>query len=150
MATSNKDFKVKYGIQVTGDATIGGSMTVNEPTAGSHVATKSYVDTISLPTVSSSAPTSPTTGQLWLDTVSERLHVYDGTSWIALATKADADVLQDHIHDTSIDGNGLIVSTFVDAGSPTSTFQYTTDAGTAGSTDWADTWSGGIATDNFN
>lgn len=150
MATSNKDFRVKNGIQVAGSAVIGGSLTVATPTADSHVATKSYVDGIALPFVDSTPPTSPSAGKLWLDTVSNRLHIFEGTDWIALATMDDAAVLQDHIHDTSIEGNGLIVSIFMDAGTPTSTYYWTTDAGTADATDWADTWSGGIATDNFN
>ena len=150
MTTTSKDFKVKHGLQVAGNAVVGGTVTVASPTADSHVATKEYVESIALPTVSATEPASPDSGQLWLDTVSERLHVYDGTAWIALATIADAEVLQDHIHDTSIDGDGRIVSIFVEGGSPTSTYYYTYDAGTASTTDWADTWSGGIATDNFN
>lgn len=150
MATNSKDFRVKNGIQVAGSAVIGGSLSVATPTADSHVATKSYVDGIALPFVDSTPPTSPSAGKLWLDTVSNRLHVFEGTDWISLATMEDAAVLQDHIHDTSIEGNGLIVSIFMDAGTPTSTYYWTTDAGTAGTTDWADTWSGGIATDNFN
>lgn len=150
MSTNNKDFRVKNGIQVAGSAVVGGSLSVGTPTADGHVATKSYVDGIALPFVDSTPPTSPSAGKLWLDTVSNRLHIFEGTDWIALATMDDAAVLQDHIHDTSIEGNGLIVSIFMDAGTPTSTYYWTTDAGTAATTDWADTWSGGIATDNFN
>ena len=150
MATSDKDFKVKNGIQVAGDATVGGTISAADPTAVGHVATKGYVDSIALPVVDSTAPSTPNAGQLWLDTVSLRLHVFDGTSWITLATKADADYLADHIHDTAIDGTGRIVTTFVEGGTPTSTFVATTDAGDPATTDWADTWSGGIATDNFN
>ena len=150
MATTNKDFKVKHGLQVAGSGSIGGSLTVANPTENNHVATKSYVDSIAIPTVDSAAPESPSAGQLWLDTVSARLHVFDSTDWIALATLDDAAVLQDHIHDTSIEGNGQIISIFVDAGSPSSTYYWTTEAGLASDTDWADTWSGGIAVDNFN
>ena len=150
MATSDKDFKVKNGIQVAGDAVIGGTISASAPTADGHVATKGYVDSLSLPVVDSTAPSSPSAGQLWLDTVSLRLHVYDGTQWITLATKADADYLPDHIHDTAIDGTGRITTTFVEGGTPTTTFVATTDAGTASTTDWDDTWSGGIVTDNFN
>lgn len=150
MATTDKDFKVKHGIQVAGDAVVGGNVTVSDPTADNHVATKSYVESIALPVVSNSAPSNPESGQLWLDTVSERLHIFDGASWIALATIEDASVLQDHIHDTSIDGDGRIISIFVEGGSPTSTAYYTYDAGNATTTDWADTWSGGLATNNFS
>lgn len=151
MATSDKDFKVKNGIQVAGDAVIAGNITAADPTANDHVVTKGYLEANSaFPTVDSAAPSSPVSGQLWLDTVSLRLHVYDGTQWITLATKADADYLADHIHDTAIDGTGRITTTFVEGGTPTTTFVATTDAGTASTTDWEDTWSGGIVTDNFN
>lgn len=150
MATIDKDFKVKNGIQVAGDATVGGTISAAAPTADGHVATKGYVDSLALPVVDSSAPSSPAAGQLWLDTVSFRLHVYSGTEWIVLATKADADYLPDHIHDTAIDGTGRITTTFIEGGTPESTFTATTDAGTASSTDWEDTWSGGVVTDNFN
>lgn len=150
MTTINKDFRVKYGIRVGGDASVGGTVTVSEPLLGSHVATKSYVDRISLISVSSSAPEDPEPGKLWLDSVSERLHVYTGNMWVPMATVDDANVLQDHIHDTAIDGTGRIVSIFVDAGGPTSTFLYTYDAEFYSNTDWAETWSGGIAIDNFN
>lgn len=151
MATSDKDFKVKNGIQVAGDATIGGTISAADPTADNHVVTKSYLAANSaFPTVDSTAPSSPAPGQLWLDSVSLRLHVYDGSSWITLATKADADYLADHIHDTAIDGTGRIVTTFVDGGTPTTTFASTVEAGSPSDTDWADTWSGGVAVDNFN
>lgn len=150
MATTNKDFRVKNGIQVAGNAVVGGSLTVATPTADSHVATKAYVDANALPLVQSTAPTSPATGQLWLDTISSRLHAYDGTNWIVMATMEDAAVLPDHIHDTSIEGDGRIVTLFVDGGTSTSTYYWTVDAGTPALTDWADTWSGGIAVDNFS
>ena len=150
MSTVDKDFKVKNGIQVAGDAIIGGTISASTPTADGHVATKGYVDSLALPVVDPVAPSSPSAGQLWLDTVSLRLHVYDGSSWITLATKADADYLPDHIHDTAIDGTGRITTTFVEGGTPTTTFAATTDAGSASTTDWSDTWSGGIVVDNFN
>jgi hypothetical protein len=150
-SVSNKDFRVKYGIQVGGDAIVNGNITLSsDPTQNLHVATKQYVDSIAMPIVSGSIPESPQPGQLWLDSVSERLHVFDGQAWIALATIEDANYLQDHIHDTSIEGDGRIVSIFVDAGSPTSTFQFIYDALFPETTDWSDTWSGGIAVDNFN
>lgn len=150
MTTTNKDFRVKNGIQVAGDATIGGSLTVATPTLDSHVATKSYVDGVALPLVSSTAPSSPSAGQLWLDSTSSRLHAFDGTDWIVMATMEDAAILQDHIHDTSIEGDGRITTIFIDGGTATSTYYWTTDAGTPSLTDWAETWSGGIAVDNFS
>jgi hypothetical protein len=150
MTVYNRDFKVKNGIQVGANSTINGTVTISSPVEDNHAATKSYVESIAIPVVSANRPTSPESGQLWLDTVSQRLHIFEGTSWIALATIEDANYLQDHIHDTSIDGDGQIVSIFVDGGSPTSTFQFTYDALTPSTTDWADTWSGGLAVDNFN
>ena len=150
MTTSNKDFRVKHGIQVAGSAVINGTVQISEATADNHAVTRSYVEGLALPVVSALAPESPSPGQLWLDSVSERLHVFDGESWIALATIEDANVLQDHIHDTSIDGDGRIVSIFVEGGSPTSTYYYTYDALYPETIDWAETWSGGIAVDNFN
>jgi hypothetical protein len=151
MAISDKDFKVKNGIYVNGNAVIQGTVSVSSaPTANSHIATKGYVDSVSLPVVDSTAPSTPENGQMWLDTVSQRLHVFSGEQWIALATLDDASVLQDHIHDTAIDGTGLIVSIFMDAGTPTSTYYWTTDAGSATDTDWADTWSGGLVVDQYN
>jgi hypothetical protein len=150
MSTTDKDFRIKNGLQVAGDAVVVGTVTVSEPVDNNHVATKSYVESVALPIVSDTAPETPESGQLWLDTVSERLHIFDGSAWIALATIEDASVLQDHIHDTSIDGDGRIVSIFVDGGSPTSTAYYTYDAGSPTTTDWAETWSGGLAVDNFN
>jgi hypothetical protein len=150
MTINNKDFKVKNGIQVGADSVISGTVTISPATQDNHAVTKSYVESIAIPVVSADVPTSPEDGQLWLDIVSQRLHIFDGSSWIALATIEDANYLQDHIHDTSIDGDGRIVSIFVDGGSPTSTFQFTYDALGPDATDWADTWSGGIAVDNFN
>ena len=114
MATSSKDFKVKNGLYVTNGGTFGGEVTVATPTVGTSAATKDYVDLAvgspSIP-VGSTPPVSPGNGDLWFDTLTERVHVYYGSVWVAIATLEDAEVLQDHIHDTSIDGSGLIVST---------------------------------------
>lgn len=55
MSTANKDFKVKNGLQVTGEGSFGGPVSVGTPTGPSHAATKSYVDSISLIT----GPTGP-------------------------------------------------------------------------------------------
>lgn len=56
MATENKDFKVKNGLNVSGDGTFGGTVTVATPTGPNHAATKDYVDNISL----TPGPTGPT------------------------------------------------------------------------------------------
>jgi hypothetical protein len=152
MATVDKDFKVKNGLVVANGGSFGGTVTVATPTLGTHATTKDYVDAIagspSVP-VSSEAPVSPIEGNLWYDTLTNRLYVYYNSEWIAQASLADSEVLQDHIHDTAIDGSGLIVSIFKDAG-------YYNEAGTpldAGyynTNSWSATWDGGIAIDNFN
>lgn len=152
MATGNKDFKVKNGLVVVNGGTFGGTVTVATPTLSNHAATKSYVDAAagspSLP-ISDQAPVSPTNGSLWFDSVTKRVHVYYNGEWVAIATLADAEVLQDHIHDTSIDGNGLIVSTFVSGGSYDEP-GVLVSAGNYDTTSWEYTWDGGTAIDNFN
>ena len=60
-------------------------------------------------TVSDTEPASPSDGDLWLDTNVDRLKVYLTGSWLVTASSEDADYLQDHRHDTSIDGDGFIV-----------------------------------------
>jgi hypothetical protein len=46
VATVNKDFKVKHGLDVTQGGTFGGTVTVATPTQNTHAATKLYVDTV--------------------------------------------------------------------------------------------------------
>jgi len=152
MATANKDFKVKNGLVVINGGTFGGTVTVATPTLGNHAATKDYVDAAagapSIP-ISDMPPVSPTNGDLWFDSVTQRVHVYYNNEWLAIATLADAEVLQDHIHDTSIDGNGLIVSMFMSGGSYDEP-GVLVSAGSYNTTSWENTWDGGTATDNFN
>lgn len=152
MATSDKDFKVKNGLNVALGGTFGGTVTVATPTLGTHAATKAYVDSLtgapSVP-VSDEPPASPSNGDLWYDTVTERLHVYYNSQWLAMATLEDAEYLQDHIHDTAIDGTGRIVSTFVSGGFYDDP-GVLVSAGFYNTTTWDETWNGGIATDNFN
>ena len=149
MATVNKDFRVKHGIAVAEGGTFGGTVTVATPTQNTHAATKSYVDSIAGMVVGATAPTSPTNGKLWFDTLTERIHVYYNSEWVAIATLEDAERLQDHIHDTSIDGSGLIVSTFVSGGAYNEP-GVLVDAGFYNTNSWEYTWVGGTATDNFN
>ena len=113
MATVEKDFKVKNGLIVSLGGTFGGTVTVATPTELQHAATKQYVDnqvSQSTMVVGSTAPSSPVDGQFWFDTLTQRVHVCYNSVWVPLATLQDAEVLQDHIHDTSIGGNGFIVS----------------------------------------
>ena len=150
MATVNKDFRVKHGIAVAEGGTFGGTVTVATPTQNVHAATKLYVDTaVGSPTVGTTQPASPVNGSLWLDTLTERVHVYYSGQWVAIATLEDAETLQDHIHDTSIDGNGLIVSTFVSGGAYNEP-GVLVSAGFYNTNSWESTWVGGEASDNFN
>lgn len=152
MATSNKDFKVKHGLNVTNGGTFGGTVTVATPTENTHATTKSYVDSLVSTAgvvVSGTAPATPSNGNLWFDTLTERVHVYYGSTWVAIATLADAEVLQDHIHDTAIDGSGLIVSTFVSGGAYNEP-GVLVSAGDYSTNSWENTYDGGVATDNFN
>ena len=152
MATTNRNFKVKHGLDVTEGGTFGGTVTVATPTQNTHAATKLYVDTAvgspQIP-VSDTQPVSPDNGDLWFDTVTGRIHVYYSSEWIAIATLEDSETLPDHIHDTSIDGTGLVVSRFIDAG-----FYYEpgvlVSAGLYNTTEFAATYDGGTAIDNFN
>ena len=150
MATVNKDFRVKHGIIVADGGTFGSTVTVATPTQNAHAATKLYVDTaVGSPTIGTTQPETPANGNLWFDTVTERIHVYYNGQWIPIATLEDSETLPDHIHDTAIDGTGLVVSRFIDAG-----FYYEpgvlVSAGLYNTTDFEATYDGGIATDNFN
>ena len=152
MATTNRDFKVKHGINVAEGGTFGGTVTVATPTENVHAATKLYVDTaVGSPQVpvSSTPPVSPDNGDLWFDTLTERMHVYYGSEWLAIATLEDAEILQDHIHDTSIDGSGLIVSTFISGGAYNEP-GVLVSGGLYNTASFEATYDGGTAVDNFN
>jgi hypothetical protein len=153
VATTNRDFKVKHGLSVAEGGTFGQAVTVGTPTQNGHATTKLYVDSkgaIAAP--ASTAPGSPVNGQLWFDTVTRHLSIYstDAADWIMIATFADTADLRQHIHDTSIGGNGLIVSVYQDAGYYDSIFSSAEDAGYYDLNEWAMEWNGGIAIDNFN
>ena len=150
MATVNKDFRVKHGIIVADGGTFGSTVTVATPTQNTHAATKLYVDTaVGSPTIGTTQPASPVNGQLWFDTLTERIHVYYNSEWLAIATLEDTSTLQDHIHDTSIDGNGLIVSTFISGGAYNEP-GVLVSAGSYNTAEFEATFDGGTATDNFN
>ena len=150
--TVNKDFRVKHGIAVADGGTFGGTVTVATPTENAHAATKLYVDSVagsvSIP-VGATPPAAPTNGKLWFDTLTERVHVYYDSEWVAIATLADAERLQDHIHDTSIDGSGLIVSTFISGGAYNEP-GVLVSAGFYNTEEFEAVFNGGTATDNFN
>jgi len=149
VATVNKDFRVKHGINVAEGGIFGGTVTVATPTENTHAATKSYVDSIAGMVVGATAPASPTNGKLWFDTLTERMHVYYGSEWLAIATLEDAEILQDHIHDTAIDGSGLIVSTFISGGAYNEP-GVLVSAGLYNTSSFEATYDGGTAIDNFN
>jgi len=150
-ATVNKDFKVKNGLIVNGGGEFGGAVVVATPTLSTHAATKEYVDSlVSGMQVGATAPSTPNNGDLWFDTVTERVNVYYGGSWLTVANVEDTLNLPDHIHDTSIDGNGLIVTNFVDAGTSYDPQAPGQDAGDPNSSSWSVLYDGGVATDNFN
>jgi hypothetical protein len=152
VATTNRDFRVKHGIAVAEGGTFGGTVTVATPTENTHAATKLYVDTAvgspQIP-VSATAPVSPDNGDLWFDTLTERVHVYYSNQWLPIATLEDAETLQDHIHDTSIDGSGLVVSTFISGGAYNEP-GVLVSAGFYNTSEFEATFDGGLAIDNFN
>lgn len=149
MATTSKDFKVKHGLSVALGGSFGGTVVVATPTENTHAATKLYVDSASGIVVGDTPPESPSNGKMWFDTVTERVNIYYNSQWIPQATFEDSETLQDHIHDTSIDGSGLIVSTFVSGGAYNEP-GYLVSAGFYNTNSWETTWIGGEAIDNFN
>jgi hypothetical protein len=151
MATVEKDFKVKNGLNVANGGNFGGAVVVGSPTQATHAATKEYVDANTGSMYSGTeAPASPSNGQLWFDTLTERVNVYYGGSWLTMATIDDTLNLPQHIHDTSIGGSGLIVSTFLQGGSFNSPQGAPVDGGGPDTTVWDLVLDGGTAVDNFN
>jgi hypothetical protein len=151
MATVDKDFKVKNGLQVASGGSFGGAVTVGSPTLAAHAATKEYVDSLTgSMAVGTTAPESPVNGTQWLDTLTNRVNFYYEGSWYTQATIDDTQNLPQHIHDTSIDGSGLIVSTFLQGGSFNSPQGSPVDGGGPSTTVFALTLDGGSAVDNFN
>jgi hypothetical protein len=151
MATVDKDFRVKNGLVVSNGGTFGSAVTVGAPTSASHAATKEYVDSLTgSMAVGTTAPSSPTNGTQWLDTLTNRVNFYYEGSWYTQATIDDTLNLPEHIHDTSIDGTGFIVTTFREGGSFNSPQGSSVDGGGPSTTVFALTLDGGSAVDNFN
>jgi hypothetical protein len=150
VTTTNRDFKVKHGLDVAQGGTFGQAVTVGTPTENAHAATKLYVDAKEfLVETASSAPVSAENGQLFIDTIENRLAFYYNGQWNTLASLNDTIDIEQHIHDTAIDGTGLIVSTFKDAGFYNEA-GATEDAGFYNTNSWSVTYDGGIATEVFN
>lgn len=151
MATTDKNFKVKNGLVVTNGGTFGDAVTVGTPTENAHAATKEYVDSlVGSIEVSSTAPASPSNGDQWLDTLTNRVNFYYSGSWYTLATIDDTLTLPQHIHDTAIDGTGFIVSQFYEGGSFNSPQGAGLDAGGPSTNTWTVVFDGGSVVDNFN
>lgn len=151
MATVEKDFKVKNGLIVSLGGTFGGTVTVATPTDSQHAATKQYVDESSNEVVVS--PTDPEItkdGQFYLNSINNHLSVSFNDAWIKLATFEEAAGITQHIHDTSIDGTGLVVTIFQDGGFYNSTPSSIQDGGYYNTAVWDTTYDGGTPIDNFN
>lgn len=152
MATTNRDFKVKHGLNVAEGGTFGQAVTVGTPTENTHAATKSYVDNKEVIVAQgSTAPSAgdSSNGELFIDTAENRLLFYYNGQWNTLALLDDTIEIAQHIHDTSIGGTGLIVSTFKDAGFYNEPGAEE-DAGFYNTNSWSVTYDGGIATEVFN
>ena len=108
MTATNKDFKVKHGLQVADSAYVGGNMILSEVSASSHAASLGYLNLLTVE-VSATAPSSLFSGKLWLDTTESRLKFYHNNAWVTIATKTDTEQVVDHIHDYAIDGTGRII-----------------------------------------
>ena len=149
MATVDKDFKVKHGLQVAGNAIVAGTMAIADPTHDTHAVTKSHLDTAlaAVPTtaIQSTAPSSPDNGAFWLDTSISRLKVYSGGTWLTLATAEEALDIPDHIHDMTIDGDGRIDTVFYESGQYDDPQIMTIDGGSPSSTTWDLILDGGSA-----
>jgi hypothetical protein len=144
MTTSLKDFKVKNGLVVTNGGSFGNAVAVGTPTHSSHATTKEYVDSVVNSTpVSNTAPISPDNGDMWFDTTVERLKVYYQDDWFTIATSNDVQNIPDHIHDTSIDGDGRISTVFWDSAEYDDPQISTLSGGTPFSNSWAAIFDGG-------
>ena len=145
MATTDKNFRVKHGIHVAGAGEFGGPVTAAPPTHSSHLATAGYVEGLLGTPSGPTAPSDPSVGDMWFDTTVERLKFYyDGYGWITIATSNDFQNLPDHIHDTSIDGDGRVDTIFWDSSQYDSPQIATMDGGTPFSTSWDVVFDGGL------
>lgn len=152
MSTTNRDFKVKHGLSVAEGGTFGQAVTVGTPTLSTHATTKEYVDNKEvLVAQGGQAPSAENSsnGELFIDTAENRLMFYYNGQWNTLALLNDTIEIAQHIHDTSIGGTGLIVSTFKDAGFYNEAGAVE-DAGFYNTNSWSVTYDGGIATEVFN
>lgn len=83
MATLDKDFKVKNGLQVTDGGSFGGTVSVATPTLGTHATTKDYVD--AKPggyIVSETPPEDVTQGAGWYKSSTGQTYIYYDNFWV--------------------------------------------------------------------
>jgi hypothetical protein len=155
VATLDKDFKVKNGLNVALGGSFGGPVVVGTPTENAHAVTKNYVDSrfdiLNVPT-HPETPLSPIDGQIYFNTTNRHISIYstDAAEWIMIATFDDTTNLRQHIHDTAIDGTGLIVTVFQDSGFYDAIFSAQVDGGSYNTEVWDQTFDGGTPIDNFN
>jgi len=105
VATTNKDFVVKAGLKVATGVTFPDNSVQTTAFTGGGL------------TVGSSFPGSPSNGDLFLYTVTERIYFYYNAEWTPVATYLDAQ--------SEIDGNGVSHPTLIaklDGGSPSTNF----------------------------
>jgi hypothetical protein len=108
MATDDKDFKIKNGLRVSSNAIINGTLEIAEPTESNHASTKAFVKKLAFGAVASTPPSEIWPGRIWVDSSESRMKIYNGSSWITLATINDTNTLVDHIHNDAIEGDGRI------------------------------------------
>ena len=105
MATTNKDFVVKAGLKVATGVTFPDNSVQTTAFTGGGL------------TVGSTFPVSPSNGDLFLYTVTERIYFYYNSEWNPIATYFDAQA--------EYDGNGVTYPTLfakLDGGAPTTNF----------------------------
>jgi hypothetical protein len=155
VTTTDKDFKVKNGLVVALGGSFGGTVIVGTPTENTHATTKEYVDNRTATVIvqtEAELPQSPVDGQLVFDNVAQHLKIYSSEmgDWQTIASLYDTENMKQHIHDTAIDGTGLIVSVFQDCGFYDSVYTSLDIAGFYDSEYWTNSYDGGNPLDNFS
>jgi hypothetical protein len=135
--TTNKDFVVKQGIRVATGVTFPDNTVQTTAFTGTSIS------------VGNTFPASPSEGQLFLYSITERVYYYLNNQWNAIATTEDSRELQDHIHDNLPDGGGLVVSTFIDGGFYNKS-GILIDGGSYNTSSFESIYDGGIASDIFS
>lgn len=99
MATQDKDFKVKKGLQVAEGGSFGAAVVVGSPTQNNHAATKLYVDQNSGGgggiVISETPPESPSEGNVWFESDTTRKYIWYDSYWVETAAPVSAIGLLD-------------------------------------------------------